>query len=52
MDEELSDLYREIPIKLKDTKNGSRYLRCQAINIWVKKKFFNKNVHIISDYLA
>jgi superfamily II DNA/RNA helicase len=55
MDEELSDLYDETLNKLKDTKNGLRYFRYQAIKYLpeeIKKKFFNKNADIISDSLA
>lgn len=55
MDEELSDLYDETLNKLKDTKNGLRYFRYQAIKYLpaeIKKKFFNKNADIISDSSA
>lgn len=55
MDQELSDLYDETLKQLKDTKNGLRYSRYQAIKFLppeIKKKFFNKNADIISDSLA
>lgn len=55
MDEELSDLYDETLKQLKDTKNGLKYFRYQAIKFLpdeIKKKFFNKNADIISDSLA
>ena len=55
MDEELSDLYDETLSKLKDTKNGLRYFRYQAIKYLpeeIKNKFFNRNADIISDSLA
>lgn len=55
MDQELSDLYDETLRQLKDTKNGLKYFRYQAIKYLpdeIKKKFFNKNADIISDSLA
>lgn len=55
LDEELNELYDSTINLIKDTRNGLRYSRYQAIKylpVEVKKSFFNNRADLISEQLA